>query len=323
MSSYIPQYQKYFSVNQRVIVRIPLEEGGTFKEWAEVKTLREDLVDVQLSRDILPSGAELSSGTTLELRMGTRGNGYRCRAMVVATGNQKRLRLRLLGDVLLDELREYFRIDVYLPLQLTVPVRQDAERVLEEWQMRRTVRLRKKQKESQAYNGWIPDTKEEVPARAANISGGGLRVTIPEKLHDGDLVLFELTLPLHPRIVIDVVGQVITSQEIYAGTTSLHSTAFRFFHIDERDRDQIVKYITAEQLALLRHYRKGLEISPDDPAMLRFARKQVIALAVASGVCLFLIWFLSWASAYRATHPRSELERIFHKGLMEYIEKIR
>ena len=99
-------YSRYFPVGIKVGVGIPLPNAEVFKDWAIIHEIDEDLVSLQLSRDVLPVGVSLRYGQILELRGGIEGNGFCCRAIVVSEGDARELLLRLIGEIVSDELRD-------------------------------------------------------------------------------------------------------------------------------------------------------------------------------------------------------------------------
>ena len=135
------EYPSFFSSGQRITLTLQVQGRDPFHEWAEIVSLHTDLLEVRLSRDVLPAGALTAPGSTVEIRTGSRGNGYRCRGIVVSKGSVTQLSLRLTGEIILDELREYFRIDVYLPLRLSVPENRNENKVKEEWLRRRAANI--------------------------------------------------------------------------------------------------------------------------------------------------------------------------------------
>lgn len=336
MSEELASYSKYFSVGQRVGVSIPLPGDEVFRDWAVLKSVVEDLAELQLSRDFLPHGAQVHVGAILELRTAINDSGYCCRSMVVSESPGRNLLVRFIGEVIYDELREYFRIDVYLPLQLSIPVGRTNSEVKAEWQETRKKRLEQKTREN------FPDETdadvdieqsepeedqfswEDVPPIAANISGGGLRVTIPTELKEDALVHIELYLPHPTPMVIDVVGQVISADQIHFGDDPLYSTAIRFLYIDERDRDRIINYVSVEQLELLRRFRKGfLSTSSDEFALnARPALRTILTrFLYAVLFCFVSVWLMFWLIDYHRDRPKSEIHKIFEQGLREYLNK--
>lgn len=322
------QYGSFFSSGQRITLTVQVQGRNPFHEWAEIVSLDDDLLELLLSRDVLPVGAQTVPGSTVEVRTGSRGTGYRCRGVIVSTGSATHLSLRLIGEVILDELREYFRIDVYLPLRLSLPLTTDDKQIKEEWLRRRAENLTRThtdfsfidmadQEEGTHQASFLP------PPQAANISGGGVRLTASERLDSDDLVFLEVYLPLHPPAIIDVVGQVITVSEQHETGPQAFSTALRYFYIDERDRDRIVEYITTEQLAQLRSYRSGLSSLPEQEDKVSKAKKVAITIVASSLLCLMLIWFFSWMFSYADYHPKGEIHHLFEEGLRRHLEKFR
>jgi len=174
-------YSSFFTPGQRITLALQVPGRQPFHEWAQVLSLAADLLEVQLSRDTLPVGIQTAPGSTVEVRIGSQGNGYRCRGIIVSKGSFTHLSMRLTGDVILDELREYFRIDVYLPLRLTFPELSDEKRVKEEWLRRRASSIAKSSADfpfidmADAEDDTPPDSPLPPP-QAANISGGGVRL---------------------------------------------------------------------------------------------------------------------------------------------------
>ena len=321
-------YSSFFTPGQRITLILQVPERQPFHEWAHVLSLAADLLEVQLSRDTLPVGIQTAPGSTVEARIGSRGNGYRCRGIIVSKGSFTHLSLRLTGDVILDELREYFRIDVYLPLRLSFPEHTDEKRVKEEWLRRRAASIAKSTTDfpfidmSDAVDD-TPSGSYLPPPQAANISGGGVRLVTSRPMALDELVLLEVYLPLHPPMVLDVVGQVITASEQQVGNELMYSTALRYYYIDERDRDRIIQYITTEQLAQLRSYRKKLPSIADEKNNATKAKKNAIRLITFSLCCLLLIWLYGWSSSYLRQHPKSEIHRLFEEGLRRHMDKFR
>lgn len=323
------EYSSFFASGQRISLSLQVQGRDPFQEWAEILSLDTDLLDVRLSRDILPVGTLTAPGSTVEIRTGSRGNGYRCRGIVISKGSVTHLSLRLTGEVILDELREYFRIDVYLPLRLSVPENSEENKVKEEWLRRRAANIALNRVDfsfidmAEQEEGQMPPASPLPPPQAANISGGGVRVTTAERLRDDDLVFLEIYLPLNPPLIIDVVGQVIATTEQHESGRQAYSTALRYFHIDERDRDRIVEYITVEQLAQLRSYRRELPFLPDQDGRGHKARRMMLIIVGLSLACLGIIWFYGWLSSYATYHPKSEIHRLFEEGLRRHMEKFK
>lgn len=285
-------YSRYFPIGKKVGVGIPLPNAEVFRDWAIIHKIDEDLVSLQLSRDELPLGVSLHYGQILELRGGSEGNGYCCRAIVVSEGDARELLLRLIGEIVSDELREFYRIDAFLPIKYFVSHEQNIDLLRKQWEERRARRqqLEIEQKdlrwtgeilseyaelpherlhaaavtadtemvpEQIMADGKIQDSWDTIIPLAANISGGGLRIITHQGFEDGEYTLLEILVP-SPQRVVDVIGRVIFANHNYAagGDHEYFNTGVQFVYIDERDRDAIVSYISTIQLKRIRQLRE-------------------------------------------------------------------
>lgn len=286
-------YSRYFPVGKKVEVGIPLPNADVFKDWAIIHEIDEDLVSLQLSRDVLPAEVSLRYGQILELRSGDENNVYCCRAIVVSEGDARELLLRLIGEIVSNELREFYRIDAFLPIKYFVSQEQNIDRLHKEWEERRTRRqqLEIEHKDLRWNSELLPAGAElpherlhysletdgvemapeqsmsEVEAQqdswdtiiplAANISGGGLRIITHQGFEDGEYTLLEIFVP-SPQRVIDVIGRVVFANRNYAAGSDREyfNTGVQFVYIEERDRDAIVTYISTIQLKRIRQLRE-------------------------------------------------------------------
>lgn len=285
-------YSYYFPAGKKVGVGIPLPNAEVFREWAIIGNIDEDLVSLQLSRDVLPVNVSLYYGLILELRCGSEGNGFCCRAIVVSEGESSELLLRLIGEVVSDELREFYRIDAFLPIKYFVSYEQSIDLLHKQWEERRTRRqlLEIERKDHHRAVGSLPaepgpehehpqlplgnsgveqasaqkgaannasDSWDAIIPLAANISGGGLRFNTHQLFEEREYMLLEIFVPIPPR-VIDVIGRVVFANRNYTpgDDHEYFNTGVQFVYIDERDRDAIIKYISTIQLKRIRQLRE-------------------------------------------------------------------
>ena len=285
-------YAQYFPVGKKVGVGIPLPNAEVFKDWAIIHEIDEDLVTLQLSRDVLPVNVLLHYGQILELRGGSEDNGYCCRAIVVSEGDARELLLRLIGEIVSDELREFYRIDAFLPIKYFVCQEQNIDRLSKQWEERRLRRhLLESDHKNQRWVSELQPSDAELPHKhhrdsfetnddvvpvdesraeemednswdtiiplAANISGGGLRVITHQGFENGEYTLLEILVP-SPQRVVEVIGRVVFANRNYAAGSDKEyfNTGVQFVYIDERDRDAIVNYISTIQLKRIRQLRE-------------------------------------------------------------------
>ena len=257
------QYAKHFPVGMKISVGIPVPGGKVFTDWAKINELDEDLLIIQLSRDQLPDGVRLLVGTIMDIRGGSDDNAYSCRAIIVTEGFAREIVLRLIGEIVSDELREYYRIDAFLPIKYFISANQSEVRQKQEWTERRNARIAAEQeKKLKAKRPWerlrlppeseIPDeettedifqerfdqpiqseddqtdhTWDDVIPLAANISGGGIRMLMHHHFEEGQLVPVEIFLPTEPQPkVIDSVCEIIFSRENQAASRDYHRLTY-------------------------------------------------------------------------------------------------
>lgn len=320
-----PSYTKYFTLGSRIGISIPLAGGKFFNEWGTIWSFEEeDLIEFQLSRDLLPTEVVVELGTILELKTEANGVRYSSRGIVVATNGPSRYFIRIIGEVILDEIREYYRLDVFLPMTYRALPGLSAEEAETQWRERREQRLREKLENS--MRPAEPLSAGDVHPTAANISGGGVRIRIPDEFKVDDLLDLQFFVPssqTSKETVIDIIGQVVyvNGSGNVEGRTQMFATAIRFLYIDERDRDQVIKFISWEQLQRIRqlrerYYPKDEEETP--PSKSRKVIKTLFLLLVAGVVGGFLIDALI---DYHAHHEKSEIHKIFEQGLREYMKK--
>jgi hypothetical protein len=285
-------YSRYFPVGKKVGVGIPLPNAEVFKDWAIIHEIEEDLVSLQLSRDVLPVEVSLHYGQILELRGGSEESGYCCRAIVVSEGDARELLLRLIGEIVSDELREFYRIDAFLPIKYFVSREQNTNLLHKQWEERRVRRQRlevgqldkrwigginsaavkipqERHQDSVEVNGNDSgtdnnavenepnDSWDTIIPLAANISGGGLRIFTHQGFEEGEYMLLEIFVP-SPQRVIDVVGRVVFANRNYSAGSDYEyfNTGVQFVYVDERDQDAIVNYISTIQLKRIRQLRE-------------------------------------------------------------------
>lgn len=351
----LEQYARYFPAGIKIGVGIPLPNAEVFRDWAVIHEIDEDLVSLQLSRDVLPVDVSLHYGQILELRGGSEGNGYCCRAIIVSEGDARELLLRLIGEIVSDELREFYRIDAFLPIKYYVSHEQHIDILHKQWEERcaRRQQIETKQKENRWRSGLISgtadlpnerhqdtdsakiddagfsDSWDTIVPLAANVSGGGVRLITHQGFDDGEYVLLEILIP-SPQRVVDVIARVIFANPNLA-TGSDHeyfNTGFQFVYINERDRDAIVNHIANVQLKRIRQLREkylfrenggsgGLLNSADVFSSRNIAIWAVSTIFLIVIVSMLINYFWHYAN-YR---PKGEIEKVFEEGVQKYRDK--
>jgi hypothetical protein len=320
------EYASFLAVGGRVRVGIPLASGGAFQEWGVVRSLERDLLGLELSRDALPRGASLTLGNTIEVRFLDQEQERCCRGVLVGEAVGGCLALRLVDGVVAYEPREYFRQDVFLPVDYRLPPRQHAGEIRERWRQGRRDQEFAAQKPEPGESARLTALRQEVrcrleergatPPSAATMSGGGLRLNLAERLEPGLLVDLTIYLP-QPRKMIELVGEVVSTQPV-PGAGSF-TTALRYRFIDEADRDRIVGFISGEQLAELSRMGRGPGAVAQKggkgsmPRWLRILLGMVILAALIGYLANSIL-------VKRARGEKHEIERAFEEGIARYLK---
>jgi len=347
------QYAGSFFAGMKVGVGIPLPNAEVFNDWAVIHEIDEDLVSLQLSRDQLPVRISLHVGQILELRGGKEGNTYSCRAIIVSEGYAKELLLRLIGEIVSDELREFYRIDAFLPIKYYISQEQDPQLLKKQWELRREQRFahelarRQRRWDSEFVDGAaeLPHEKRQedddgddeqdeswdtIIPLAANVSGGGLRIVTHQGFELGEYVLLEILVPA-PRRIVDVVVRVVFANRNYSVTEDheYFNTGLQFVFIDERDRDSIVNHISTVQLKRIRQlrekylYRSPLDADDEGAETVEginwgeLAKKVLLTLVMIAIIMLLINYF----KHYAIEHPKNEIGEKFEIEIKKYIEK--
>jgi hypothetical protein len=297
MAQDILKYEECFSVGQRIQVEIPLAGGKTFRDDAEIVSLQQDLLQLQLSRAVLPESACLAVGTLLYVRIGKSGNGFRCRGMVLACDSQSGLLVRLTGETLSLDDREFFRIDVYIPL-------------------------------TYCLQGADPDL---TPARplpvAANLSGAGLRMQVPEHFPIDQFLDLTLVLPPEYGGAMHLTGQVVYVMELSRpdAVRRLFDTALRFVGVSVAHRDRLVKFIHAKELEQLQRLREQSALLPAaEPGTCGWgsctSREKVRLVLYGVAATLLAVWLiLSLVDYYRAGR-KGVIEKTFEDQIKKILK---
>lgn len=175
----------YF-VGMKVEVGIPTSHNTTFRDWAIINELDDDLVSLQLSRDILPSGVSLRVGQILTIRSEHDFQIHVCRAFIVSKGYEQELLLRLTGEIVANELREFYRIDAFLPIRFHALPDQDLDAARRVWDERRWRRQEEERvREQRRREAGREKSRAEDLARERLIREGAHSVAPAESARDG------------------------------------------------------------------------------------------------------------------------------------------
>ncbi|GFO54763.1 pilus protein PilZ [Geomonas sp. Red276] len=324
MSATPSEFEDYFQPGTRVRIWVPLADGRSFQEWGRVRSLDDDLVEVELSRDLLPQLVTLQPGRSAQVGIFDNPQGLGCRGNIDGWSPSQGLMLRLFGAMAPFEPREFFRQDVSLPIDYRIPPTQVVEEVMEHWRQSRWNLEFAAQEPELDESEEVAELRDEVRAQLkrrreavetrANLSGGGIRFTMPEAIQLGTLVEIGVYLP-NPGRMVETVGEAVNVKPVDGG----FSTAFRFRFIEEADRDRVIGYLAALQLWQLSQLPPRGVVVKDEP-LSRLAYWGRVALGL-----LVLGAFLGWqVRAAILAHERGEkhvIEKVFEQGIFDYLKQ--
>ena len=137
----VSKYAEYFPKELKITICLPMENNETFRDWAIVQELQEDTLTLLLSRDQFPSSVILKFGDSFDLRFGKEGAEQRCSANFAGKTGLGTIKVRLNGEVGSGELREYYRIDAFIPFRYEVPKEQNLNALIGKWRKKKKDRL--------------------------------------------------------------------------------------------------------------------------------------------------------------------------------------
>ncbi len=270
-----------FSVGTKVEIKIPVSNAKKFSDWAVINEIDGNHVVVQLSRTVLPEGVTIRVGQVIECHVLNDRKGVSYQAIVRSKGVLQELKLDFINEISSDERREFFRVDVFLPVKYHINKAKKSFSIIKQWK----VQIKQHKAEEDAYkkkhledlakkqnsttetsagtqiqnkmrkSDFVPydSSWDDVIPMAVNISGGGISLVTNHEFEINELVLLEIFIPSRHRVV-DIVSQILfVNRSSSAGDDQQYFyTGMQFIFIDEQDRTAIVHYISQIQSKRLR-----------------------------------------------------------------------
>ena len=243
-------YSKYFEELQKINLAILLGGGGTFDGTAAITSFKGDLAWLELYGSEQPPRGGVQPGAEAWVSVWTDGALCRCDARVESVRDERNFTVRLVGEVKETQRREYFRLDVSLPVLYKVLDNVTPEDAESGWISDRKVFCRPPEivptADGPKVVGW---DGEDVPSMRVNLSGGGMRFRVSSLVASGTLVKMTLFLSLPQPRAIYVVAEALRCQEITLSREpgQHYSMSLKFVMIADRDREAIISYLFNEQ----------------------------------------------------------------------------
>ena len=177
---------------------------------------------------------------------------YSCEAVILEMVSPKEFDLRLEGDIEEIQRREYFRLDVSMPVKITTTPQQTIASLSEQWEKRiarhHTAPPPKMFASARGHRAVTAD-QEELPSQEVNLSGGGLRMRMQSAISSGTRIHVDLFLPMAPPRIISTVAEALRCNEITLRVEKapVFIVAMKFILLEEKDREAIIAFLFSEQ----------------------------------------------------------------------------
>jgi len=349
----VSNYAQHFIKGQKITVCIPMENNELFRDWAIIESLEKDLITLQLSRDQLPVQVRLVSGTRFDLRIEKKGEGYRCAGVFAGGEGLGLIHVRLTGDVVTSELREYFRIDLFLPFRLLLTKEQNLDVLIGTWRNKKQIRLTDEAERREAFSGKnrnilikiaegefdtegqesaagkrnleefypIDESWDNVNASAINLSAGGFKFVSTDVFTKDELILVEMFIPSNPPRIMDCIARVVMKNINYSFKADKEhfNIALNFVLIDDRDRDAIISHISRVELQRIRN--RG-QLPAIDVGKSSSKRATPLMMAIWTTIAIvFLFIFAYYLYMYSNQKIVNEIQDMFGNSVKKYREK--
>jgi hypothetical protein len=254
MKNKLLQYKKYFRIEDQAKMFIRLNGKNSIDNYAEISEIKDDRVWLE----VLGDGVRVHEladkiGTEVSLS-GSSGWGlYRCNALLEEVTGNKKICVRLVGEVDEQQRREYFRLDVEVPVVYTLPTENNKTAVTEQWILKKDQHLSLPEPIMLPHENGYKVVKwlggNTLLPQKVNLSGGGVRMKTDEFIERGRRILVDIFLPLAPPCMVSTVAEVVRCNEMRLNWEkgAYFTTALRFINIDEKDCEAIISFVFSEQ----------------------------------------------------------------------------
>ncbi len=223
-----------------VIVGLDLPDMTFAEDVATVICVDNGEVKLQLCGSGLQEKVNILAGARVLIAKGEGPTRFQCTAMLKNAGEKGVLTIDLPKKVVVSERRKHMRIDVAVPVNYYLPRSQNLAQVIAEWESA---------KECNGSCGERAGLNPAEPKNRVNLSGGGLRVNIPDRFSCGTLLHLKIALPGEKHNHIHAVGSIVRTKELPSESTQVeyYSTSMSFRVIENSDRHKLARHILEEQ----------------------------------------------------------------------------
>lgn len=258
-------YEQYFKAGQQVKLGVRLSESVTKEVSGELTFFEDDRARIELFGDVPSAFTSDKKHVRLNLSGWSGWGFYNCSVVLEELDSAKTFIVRLVGAVEEIQRREYFRLDVDLPVVVARPGVQTLSSLTEEWEAHKgRLNATPPPEMFSTRKGYraVTSDKQDLPPQAINLSGGGMRLRLPEKHAIGTRLHADLYLSVAPPRIVPVVAEVLRCNELALRIQKdpVFITAMKFILIDDKDREFIIAYLFAEQRQQLQNEAQEREL---------------------------------------------------------------
>lgn len=286
-------FLEFLTPGLRISVLIP-HQGETIHDTGVILSILQDLVKIRFSYSQTGEDPGFSQGETITIQITKDGRGYSLRCLVVLHPSDGLLTVRVISGAISDELREFYRLDVFIPL-IHFPLGTSKLGIAEAlWKKHAALSI-----------------SENTCPVAANLSGGGVRLSLLEKLHKGEMVGLFFVLKTDTGVKrLSAIAEVVYVKQISGTTEEMHMTALKFVSIKEQHRDLLIGYLNQEQMKSI--VRKTIDHHPAEKQPSR--RVAWLIILAVTVMILSLVWS-------RTRGEKNEIDKNFSRGISEIKER--
>lgn len=226
-------YRKYFQPQQKVLVRNRGINAMLYSEVfsAHLDFCSEEYFDLSLPYHLVESRATLfAPGTDFSIISTTMGMGVQVDARLMKQLDATNLRLVPSGSLELFGQRRFLRTDIFLRF-LAIRQTGDYASVRRSWA--------DAMREVQA--GILPPQAAELTKQQASLGAGGMGISLPTPVADGEIMLILLDLE-DGRLPIWALGEVVWSK--WGEEIGMQNAGVRFNDITLDDQERIDRFVT-------------------------------------------------------------------------------
>lgn len=322
-------YSSHLKTERELIALITLPDQKILQQQCIINSIIDELADIGFAGEELPEWMYVTLGTPLEIRGQGEHGSFGCRAVVVDINVIGHYLIRFVGSIYYGELRDFQRLDVYIPCRYVPCSARTIDELTDRW-------LSSQQRDSswsqRDQNAWMDPSDKENPDDSIPFLALPSReeciIETPDCPDPGSFLELTLLIPQTPPQVIRSIAKVAQCEPhaLYESGKRTYRVTARYTLIKPTDREAIDDYVTALQVlhstevckdaqyeALYQKLQR--ESSYRDPLLFV---KRTIALVL---ITILLILLGRALNDYRKGHEKGFIERTFEEGIRRYKEK--